>query len=83
MIKCPNCGREFYVKDTRVSDNSVRRRRECSCGFKGTTYEIAKSDYRALLVKMKRYDRLMDYLREDSNGKYKVSPIPDEETEDD
>ncbi|MDR0300241.1 MAG: transcriptional regulator NrdR [Streptococcaceae bacterium] len=40
-MKCPKCQSEnFKVLDTRASDDSVRRRREClSCGFRFTTYE--------------------------------------------
>lgn len=40
-MKCPDCG-EFdnQVVDTRTSiDDSVRRRRRCSCGSRFTTYE--------------------------------------------
>ncbi|HEY0221544.1 transcriptional regulator NrdR [Lactovum miscens] len=40
-MKCPKCQSEnFKVLDTRASDDSVRRRREClSCGYRFTTYE--------------------------------------------
>lgn len=41
-MKCPACGRNTGVFDSRpVSDHEVRRRRECSgCRFRFTTVEI-------------------------------------------
>lgn len=40
-MKCPRCQSEnLKVLDTRASDDSIRRRREClSCIFRFTTYE--------------------------------------------
>jgi hypothetical protein len=42
-ISCPLCGRSdrWQVLDSRPSTNdSIRRRRKCSCGMRITTYEI-------------------------------------------
>lgn len=42
MVKCPFCQAETKVTDTRESEDSVRRRRECGnekCGKRFTTYE--------------------------------------------
>lgn len=45
---CPACGsRGSQVKDSRPSDESVRRRRECvSCGLRYTTYESTDASIR-------------------------------------
>jgi len=52
-MKCPDCGGEdSFVIDSRVSegfvkrraresDGYIRRRRQCACGFRFTTIEIA------------------------------------------
>lgn len=45
-MKCPNCGGETGVIDSRVMSEGVRRRRQCnSCGFRFSTMErvIAKA----------------------------------------
>lgn len=40
MVKCPFCNSETKVIDTRESEDSVRRRRECEkCERRFTTYE--------------------------------------------
>ena len=40
MVKCPFCNAETKVVDTRESEDSVRRRRECEkCEQRFTTYE--------------------------------------------
>src|SRR3989344_8928446 len=40
MVKCPFCNAETKVIDTRESEDSVRRRRECEkCEQRFTTYE--------------------------------------------
>ena len=40
MVKCPFCNAETKVIDTRESEDSVRRRRECEkCERRFTTYE--------------------------------------------
>lgn len=39
-VPCPECGaRMSSVLDCRASGNAVRRRRECECGRRFTTYE--------------------------------------------
>lgn len=53
IMFCPNCRKcETQVIDSRMSDdNSVRRRRECSCcRFRFTTYERAEPS-RAVAIK--------------------------------
>lgn len=44
-MKCPFCGfEESKVIDSRPSDDSIRRRREClSCGSRFTTFEVLET----------------------------------------
>lgn len=42
---CPNCHtRDNFVKDSRPSGKTIRRRRECPCGHRFTTYEITEAE---------------------------------------
>lgn len=43
-MKCPGCGDESRVSETRQSPTGVRRRRTCACGGKFTTLEIVVPD---------------------------------------
>lgn len=39
-MKCPECGNETLVKDSRENDNDIMRRRECNaCGYRFNTVE--------------------------------------------
>ena len=41
-VQCPICERhESRVTDSRMSGPGIRRRRECTCGYRFTTYEYA------------------------------------------
>lgn len=46
-MKCPSCqSTNLEVRDTRATENSVRRRRECmSCGHRWTTLELDQQTY--------------------------------------
>ena len=46
-MNCPNCGKETIVKDSRKKEDTVMRRRVCSCGHRFTTKEIVDSSKRA------------------------------------
>jgi len=61
-ICCTECGnRKLVVVDSRPIDGAIRRRRECKCGGRTTTYEV--SAQQAFLV-----DRFAYGLREDIVG---------------
>lgn len=58
MIVCTVCGSmENTVKDTRVTHNTMRRRRACQCGFRWTTYELPAVD-------MERYLQFKKFAKE-------------------
>lgn len=38
-MNCPKCNGETKVINSRAAGNMIRRRRECECGFRFTTYE--------------------------------------------
>ena len=39
-MKCPECGNETLVKDSRENDSDIMRRRECrACGYRFNTVE--------------------------------------------
>jgi len=45
-MNCPICGSDTRVINSRLSENIVRRRRQCkSCGYKFWTYEILEAEY--------------------------------------
>ena len=44
-IQCPKCdSTESSVKDSRPGNNTISRRRVCTCGYVFTTYEKAECD---------------------------------------
>lgn len=44
--KCPKCGGNTQVKDSRLTHNRIRRRRVCyDCHYRYTTYEGFVSDF--------------------------------------
>lgn len=46
MIRCPRCGADTLVSETRASSNTTRRRRVCgniACNGRVTTVEVAAS----------------------------------------
>lgn len=50
-MTCPICGGETHIINSRPSEDSVRRRRECTeCKHRFSTVEI-DSDYYAFLTK--------------------------------
>ena len=49
-MTCPKCGAETCVIDSRPSEDSVRRRREClECGERFNTMEIDADYYETLM----------------------------------
>ena len=41
---CPTCGDKLETRDTRRrADGTVKRRKVCACGFRGTTVELFAS----------------------------------------
>lgn len=46
-VECPACGHsESFVIDSRRTNTSQRRRRECmQCSIRWTTYEVSEADY--------------------------------------
>ena len=41
--KCPICGSNSKTIDSRLSENRIRRRKQCNkCGVRFTTYEITE-----------------------------------------
>lgn len=62
-LECSNCGGHILaVKDSRRSQNAVRRRRHClGCGKRTTTYEIALpgiGDENRLVAALALFDKL-------------------------
>lgn len=58
-MKCPLCGKDTIVLDSRFKsdDNIIRRRREClTCGHRFTTKEIMTSTYDPLYKTLVSYD---------------------------
>lgn len=48
---CPKCGSDSRVKDSRQTNDAVRRRRRCTaCGYRFTSYEVPVLDTRYDLV---------------------------------
>ncbi len=61
MVRCPFCGAETKVTDTRESEDSVRRRRECEkCERRFTTYERPE----VMTMVVKKDGRREPYSRE-------------------
>lgn len=58
-MKCIYCGNEeSKVLDSRTSDNSIRRRREClNCGRRFTTYETIEAVPFLIIKKMAQNSR--------------------------
>ena len=50
IMICPKCGSsDTYVLETRqTASGSMRRRRECGCGHKFTTYEVNQKQWKVL-----------------------------------
>jgi len=52
---CGRCGEKSRVLDTRISGNTVCRRRECpKCGDRWTTYEARATDGARRLLRRRR-----------------------------
>lgn len=43
-MRCPYCNTWTETKDTRVTTDGVRRRRQCGNGHRFTTDEVARAD---------------------------------------
>lgn len=60
-MQCPRCkAYGLSCTDSRPDGETIRRRRRClNCGFRFTTYEISKEDYRNLKDKEKENQALI------------------------
>ena len=58
-MNCPKCKSATYVKDSRPTGASVRRRRVCKCGFAATTFE-APLDLTAMLDGLRQRLRFLE-----------------------
>ena len=48
-MTCPECGSpDTYVIESRASNGTIRRRRECVCGHRFTTYEVNEKQWKAV-----------------------------------
>lgn len=65
-MRCPECSGDSKVKDGRLNDKNIfRRRREClDCGYKWTTYEIDLVDLDALDEFKELADLVLDFVEE-------------------
>lgn len=58
---CPACAGASEVNDSRSTNGTVKRRRECkACGGRWTTYEVSEGVYRSMV---KRHQTLVSNLR--------------------
>lgn len=60
-MQCPRCkAYGLSCTDSRPDGETIRRRRRClNCGYRFTTYEISKEDYRKLKDTEKESDALI------------------------
>ena len=40
MMPCPKCGKDTQIRDSRMAEHGVKRRRVCPNGHKFTTLEV-------------------------------------------
>jgi len=58
-MNCPECGKDTMVVDSRSTDDSVRRRRECNEGHRFSTQEwVIKSNVETRANELLRLTRL-------------------------
>jgi len=58
-MNCPECGKDTMVVDSRSTDNSVRRRRECNEGHRFSTQEwVIKSNIETRADELLRLTKL-------------------------
>lgn len=63
-MKCPECGAESGVSETRETASGLRRRRKCEAGHRFTTYEVlgvdptSMRDGRAIVVSTSKLEEL-------------------------
>lgn len=63
-MKCPRCGAESNVKETRSFEyGTASRRRECFNGHRFTTVEIYREVYGSARQRAKTYSQSMDNWR--------------------
>lgn len=71
---CPKCKNAHpNIIDSRHESNLVNRRRWCdNCGYRFSTVEISKDDYKEILKLKEDMQRLEAVLREFNKGGYYV-----------
>lgn len=48
-MTCPKCGSpDTYVIESRATAGTIRRRRECKCSHRFTTYEANEKQWKAI-----------------------------------
>jgi len=76
-VQCPYCGHDSQVKDSRVSSEGIRRRRQCvNCSRRFTTYEqlgappikVQKRDGRFEAFDSKKIARVLGRVGKDRPG---------------
>jgi transcriptional regulator NrdR family protein len=65
-MKCPKCGSDMLVADTRETENNrIRRRRVCNaCRYRLTTYEITLEQLGEYNRIERENDRILNKVRE-------------------
>ena len=66
-MKCPECGEETLVKDSRENDGDITRRRECkACGYRFNTLESLDGGGKLVKRYVSKYVICPFYHNEDS-----------------
>lgn len=65
-MNCPKCKSEqIGVRDTRIYEKCVKRRRLCfDCGFRFSTVEISVNEYETLQEKVNLYQMQFQKIKE-------------------
>lgn len=69
-VPCPKCSkRQSRVLDSNgTRDGSVRRRRQCGCGYRYTTFEHIGHDPSRVSRKLAHIEILIEQLRDELNN---------------
>ena len=63
-MKCPKCGGESEVLETRSTSYGRRRREKCNfCHHRFSTVEITKEEYEFLTGLAKNHKRIYDFVK--------------------
>lgn len=63
-MNCPQCGHGYsIVKDSRTTNNTKMRRRECcGCGHRFTCYEMSEKDYKKFMRLQKKSQEISQIM---------------------